>query len=898
MKLFEIKSRSTQLTKQCDYDSTNLITTVFNQYYLHLEFKFKSLFSIFREKSYLNQQLFKILAENWEIIKTTGLCYTATPDDEVTEVMIGIAIYLSEQHDYSDKHPLELLMPDVNFESIHDDFQTLNSDDFRTAEKISNIMQSHILADNGLYLIPIFLLTTLDISPVPAKMINPYYNFMQHKEDCGFIKAKELTRLFEHSRITKTIEEKKVAYESLANQENHLLGRLRKLCQSLKLSSRYEDGSEMEAGLTAYQGMVEFADFYNHLFGKSIYMRNKFPLDLSEFNNNYLFIKKSNLYLIQDNQAQLIPLSNKSQFKNKLRQIRNQQSNESHSMQLSVLELYQLIEENSDHQTIDTRISSGLKREIIQLLKFTTNPIANLEATQETSNCVVTLRESLMIQLQGQEDVLSQFKLDSDMEVNLEPTIQEFQQSMQRLKVRVLSKTYDIGFDGLESYAELFDPLDINFEIHTIHELDFIESMGFETIQGIFKNQALRQQAISQFTSINDLVSYLIDQPLQTVECFIACVKNELCSYLIENIEHLNELVRVMDAEYCAVIVKEIGPIRIQSIEDFITLQHNMDIQPFQMACHQLKSLLEGFLDVRKFIGADLDFQNPEKSLFWKTQFLSHAINQIKTYDDWILLKSYMTIEQSDNIFQEEIEQWVEQIDNFADIERLNEQLNDVQQTILITLIRPKSAELISTSRQLSIFLNMLPDAAKKHFLQEHTDLIKHHTENNDQLSEICESLSAELKPFLIDLMRSHIFSVVLQTLDNNSWIEPCDEIAFYLSLKPVYHTLEQLCGITRAFSFIETLIYKDENAIRHHFNQLFAEQSSHRFFMHRSQTASILHELVKLPDSLKRELYSSLNIECIHQSEQKQLNMLKRSCEEICQHQPKSKKHKAHSPV
>jgi hypothetical protein len=898
MKLFEIKSRSTQLTKQSDYDSTNLIHLVFNQYYLKLEFKFKNLFSMFRNKSYLHQQFLNILSDNWELIKGTGLCYTATPDDEVTVVMIGIAIYLSEQQEYSDKHPLELLMPGVNFESIHDDFPSLNEDTFRTAEQISNIIQTHILADNGLYLIPIFLLTTLDISPVPAKMINPYYHFIHHKEDCGFIKPKEITRLFEHSRITQTIQEKKVAYECLANRENHLLGRLRKLCQSLKLSSRYEDGSEMEAGLTAYQGMVEFSDFYNQLFSQTIHMRNKFPLDLSEYNNSYLFIKKSNLYYIQDNEAQLIPISNKSKFKTKLRNIRDQQSNESPSLQLSVLELHQLIEENSEHETIDPRISSALKREIIQLLKYTTNPTDNLEATQETSNCVVTLRESLMIQLKGQEEVLSQFKLESEIEVNLEPTIREFERSMQILKVRVQSKTYDIGFDSLESYGNLLAPLDVDFEINSIDELDFLEELSFETIQGIFKNQALRQQAVSQFTTINDLVSYLIDLPLPAVECFITCVKNELCVYLIENIENLNELIRVMDAEYCAVILKEIGPLRIHSIKDFITLQHNLDIQPFQMACHQLKSLLLKLLNVRDFIRADMAFQHPEKSLFWKTQFNADAISQIKTHDDWIHLKTYMTIEQSKKIFQDWIEQWVEVIDNLTEVERLYQHLDALQQTMFIQLITPKLSEIICNSQQLSTFLSMLPDAAIKKFIQEQTNLIEQYTENNSQLSEIHASLSPELQLFLIDSMRPHIFSVVLQTLDNHSWLEPCEEVAFYLALKPIYHSLEQLCGTSRAFSFMEALVHKDEHIIRHHYSQLFTEKSSHRFFMNRSQTASILQELIKLPESLKRELYSSLNIECIHQSEQKQLNMLKQTCEEIFQNQPQAKKHKTHSPV
>ena len=897
MKLFEIKTRSTQLSSFCDYENTGLVTTIFNHYYTHLELKFQHLFSTFRERNFLNQQLCKILKDNWKMIKGTGLSYTAVPDDEITKIMIGISIYLSEQANYLETHPLQLLMPGVNFESIHDDFPTLTTQDNKKTKQITQILETHILAENSLYLIPIGLLTKLDISPVQAKMINPYYHFEQHEEDCGYLKTSEITRLFEHSKLTKKILDKKTAYETLANSENHLLGRIRKLCQSLKLSSRYEDGSEMEAGQTAYQGMVEFVDYYNQLFGKSIHTGNKLPEDLSQFNHSYMFIKKSNLFLIEDNQAHPISLTNKSQFKKTLRKIRDQQSNETPTLKLTVLELNELIEQNSQHETIDSRISSTLKKKILELIKFTSNPKENYDATQDTRNCVVTLRESLIIDLNGQEDTLMQFGTETDEKIDLNPSVLELNQAMQILKAKLMSNTYNTGFDELESYAVLLEPLDVDFEINTIHELDFLETLSHETIQGIFNYTAFRQQAVSQFSTINDLVSFLIDLPLKTVECFIKCIKKELHSYLIHTAGNLNELVRVMDAEYCAIVIKELGPLCITTVDDFIELQQDMDIQPFQRSCQQLKSLLEELLTINDFIRAEQAFQHPDKSLFWKTLLLPNLINLIDHFDDWLTLKPYLETIESSELFTHRIKEWVVQIHDWAEFQRLNHVLNPEQRELYFQVIDSQIHLIISNCHQLTAFMQMLTPIYKQKFIVDHHELIVMYAENNQQFSAILLLLTTQQQLCLNDLIQPHIFSVVIQSIGDD-WMDAGDKINFYASLRPVFQSLKQLCGTQKAYTFMDTLAHKNERDINLCFSELFVEKSSHRFFSNRAQTNSILNELIKLPGPAKHLLFSSLDIQLNHQSQSQQFNLLGLKYDEIYQSQPHAKKYKAHVPV
>jgi len=147
------------------------------------------------------------------------------------------------------------------------------------------------------------------------------------------------------------------------------------------------------------------------------------------------------------------------------------------------------------------------------------------------------------------------------------------------------------------------------------------------------------------------------------------------------------------------------------------------------------------------------------------------------------------------------------------------------------------------------------------------------------------------------NLIRPHIFSVVLLTPNDNSWNEPPEEIALYLLLKPVLSALQQLSDSSRSFDFIDALINGDESTLKLHFSRLLIEHTSHRLFMARPQTNMILQELIKLPEFLKMKLFSSLDIDGVTQNQSQQFKILKRKCDELNQHQPEAKKHKAHSP-
>jgi hypothetical protein len=107
MNLPEIKTKALSLSG-FHFETNILKELVLEAYYKDLQSKFEELFSKFRDIEYLISSFKEILEENWELIKYTGLSYTALPNNRVTQLMIGIAIYISNHE--PDTHPMTLLI--------------------------------------------------------------------------------------------------------------------------------------------------------------------------------------------------------------------------------------------------------------------------------------------------------------------------------------------------------------------------------------------------------------------------------------------------------------------------------------------------------------------------------------------------------------------------------------------------------------------------------------------------------------------------------------------------------------------------------------------------------------------------------------------------------------------
>jgi len=895
MKISEIKSRALNLIEQCDeLENNDLSIRVLNAHYYKLDEIFHELFSEFRKKSDLIAEFKRILNDNWEFIKGTGLSYTAIPNYEATLLMIDIAIFISEE-DSLHPHPLLLLMPSINLESAHEQFPDLNTIECST-EALLYLFQTHILGQNSLYLLPVQLLALQEIPPDSNKLPNPYFNYAHHPDQHAYLNADELDRLYKHSPLTSEVLCKKTIYENVVNSQLHLLGQIRKLCRELKISNRYHQGNEMEAGNSAYQGILDFTKFYNTLFGKKLYLMSTPPHDLALYNHSYLWNGRE-LFFVKNQALISIEILKPVEFLAILRQIQEIHQTEGDILQLQPLEMHQLIDENTSHHSIDSRISSHLKHEIILLLNFSSNPEMNVSGTISTETCVVTRRESLVLHASQQEELLSQFHIEDSDASQIAQMGREYFEAKQALSTAISDKDYTDGFDELEGYGQLIESLEIDLELHTIDDLKFIEMLHPETVTDILRNRSLRYQAVFLLPSVDELLFYLLSLPTEKTKLFLDITKHELCEELIYSTRELGELLRVLDGERCGVVLETFASLHIKSIPDFIGLQDELDVQPFKIGCNQLITHLLPLMTIESFHHAYGELAHPDKKTFWKECFLPKIQELVISLDDFALVKSFFDENQIENIFERCKMNWLRQVTSAQDFKKIMEVLDAPQKTVIFALIQDSLYQLMVDIDSVSTILSYIELEHFKEFCADWTVIIAPLIENNTQLIQLTEHLPIEKLNTLVGLMGKHVLCLTLKQEDSVRWQNPPLLIALFLDIKPIFLKLAHICDETNAYKLIESLVFDKPEKIQKRFQKLMSNQLGFTIFSPIMPIDKIVDELVQLPEHLTGKLFNALSIPQQKLSIGKQKNALKEYISESGDQQTVAKKRRLHAP-
>lgn len=224
------------------------------------------------DPSFLLPDLETLLNENWELVKHSPLTYTALPNHEITTLLIDVAKFLvdkkKELSPTESFSALTTLMRGITVDSILDRVDAEGHrlyPDFDGTEDIHDLLKTHILDQSGAALLPIRLLTELDITTESEAIINPYYDYRQVETMEPYLRLGEKERLYTHSSLTKDIIDAKKNYELILNDKNNLLGHLRQLCTLLAFNSAYGVGTETNAGMGAYNAILTFNSYYQVL---------------------------------------------------------------------------------------------------------------------------------------------------------------------------------------------------------------------------------------------------------------------------------------------------------------------------------------------------------------------------------------------------------------------------------------------------------------------------------------------------------------------------------------------------------------------------------------------------------------------------------------------------------
>ncbi|MDR3442229.1 MAG: hypothetical protein P4L65_04365 [Legionella sp.] len=201
----------------------------------------------------------EFLKNNWAQVKGTSLSPTAIPDAPVTALLCDIAQGVALEQEST----LQCLMPGLSLETLSDDYPSLEGQ-----QDLVTVLKTHILSDDGLSLLPISLLSELDLLAnleTHGKQYNPYFDFTQQKPESALVSASEYERLFKHSEYTKALFALRKNHESLLHDSSNLLGQLTRLCRALELNSIQGRGKDDNASAGAYPAIIAFNDYYQQL---------------------------------------------------------------------------------------------------------------------------------------------------------------------------------------------------------------------------------------------------------------------------------------------------------------------------------------------------------------------------------------------------------------------------------------------------------------------------------------------------------------------------------------------------------------------------------------------------------------------------------------------------------
>ena len=252
---------------------------VLNEYEQHVKNKLNCILSITKEsKMNFVASLNELLKAIWSLTKGTMLCYTAIPEHSVTLFMCKAARFVAKENhcDSALLSPLSYLMPDMK--ELESNSESCSNLDHIALEEL---VKSHVLSEDGKYLLPASSLLSEQYASVDAKsnlVRNPYWDTTEFDSaSAAYIFQTDLKKLERHSNLTMAVAETKRALCQMMNETSNLLGQLRELIRQLTLNDANHQGSEVDAGGGAYPAIIRFQVYYDSLTQRD---KNSIPANL------------------------------------------------------------------------------------------------------------------------------------------------------------------------------------------------------------------------------------------------------------------------------------------------------------------------------------------------------------------------------------------------------------------------------------------------------------------------------------------------------------------------------------------------------------------------------------------------------------------------------------------
>jgi hypothetical protein len=199
----------------------------------------------------IEDHLQEFFAAHFEQFHQTMFFYTVDVTHPFNKLLLEIASIFP--------HPFSVVCPNVSSISCMEGFA-----DFDENTDLTVLFQTHIMGGQGRYLIPIQLLSIIDIAA--SRFPNPYFDYDVHPESAAYLNTEELHRLQYYHAQTQAWFEIRAQHQQLVNDKSHLLGILQELMAQMFFNSAHGGiGHAENAGSGVYAAIIRFNDYFNKI---------------------------------------------------------------------------------------------------------------------------------------------------------------------------------------------------------------------------------------------------------------------------------------------------------------------------------------------------------------------------------------------------------------------------------------------------------------------------------------------------------------------------------------------------------------------------------------------------------------------------------------------------------
>ncbi len=210
--------------------------------------------------------------------------------------------------------------------------------------------------------------------------------------------------------------------------------------------------------------------------------------------------------------------------------------------------------------------------------------------------CIATRRTGLIAAMSGQGALLSGISLGVDKKKELiRDAMAQFETARADLNKAIIENTYQGGRDALGISVPLLKALKVVIHVSSLSDLTVIQSLSPSEILEVFKDEALKNETITQLRTLENLVIFAIETPPERLKAFLTVMADKIAKTWLHSPRDLSALLISLDVEKCGVVCESMQaslPAIITSGRQFGAVLQYLTLEQCSSVCESMQASL------------------------------------------------------------------------------------------------------------------------------------------------------------------------------------------------------------------------------------------------------------------------------------------------------------------